>query len=138
MYEFPLLIICLLILIVFIWWMPKEKYFYHYTDERGAYGILSSGIIKESTDTQRDAILGKGVYVTDLPPRTLDNQLLVNNYDGATKAGDTNNVSYCVQLVARGLQINRFMKDLLTGRQVYKHEGDIMLSEYNVQIFRRA
>lgn len=56
---------------------------YHYTSADGCSGIISEGIIRSSENTTRDAILGKGVYLTALPPTTADFTLLKNNWDGS-------------------------------------------------------
>jgi hypothetical protein len=58
---------------------------YHYTSAEGCKGILRDGVIRSSTDTTRDAVLGRGVYLTSLPPTTDDWKLLKNNYDGNRK-----------------------------------------------------
>jgi hypothetical protein len=55
---------------------------YHYTSAEGCKGILSDGVIRSSTDTTRDAVLGRGVYLTSLPPSTGDWRLIRNNWDG--------------------------------------------------------
>jgi hypothetical protein len=55
---------------------------YHYTSAEGCNGILRHGVIKSSTDINRDAVLGKGVYLTSLPPSTDDWKLIENNWDG--------------------------------------------------------
>jgi len=54
---------------------------YHYTSAEGCKGILKDGFIRSSTDTTRDAVLGKGVYLTSLPPSTDDWKLITNNWD---------------------------------------------------------
>jgi len=59
---------------------------YHYTSAEGCKGILSDGVIRSSTDTTRDAILGRGVYLTSLRPSTDDWKLIKNNWDGKRKA----------------------------------------------------
>jgi hypothetical protein len=55
---------------------------YHYTSAEGCKGILSDGVIRSSMDTTRDAVLGRGVYLTSLPPSTGDWRLVRNNWDG--------------------------------------------------------
>lgn len=55
---------------------------YHYTSSEGCHGILLDGVIRCSEDTTRDAVLGKGVYLTALSPWTNDNKLIKNNWDG--------------------------------------------------------
>jgi hypothetical protein len=59
---------------------------YHYTSAEGCEGILSDGVIRSSTDTARDAVLGRGVYLTSLSPSTDDWRLLKNNWDGKRPA----------------------------------------------------
>jgi hypothetical protein len=59
---------------------------YHYTTAEGCEGILSDGFIRSSSDTARDAVLGKGVYLTSLPPHTGDWKLIKNNWDGKRSA----------------------------------------------------
>jgi hypothetical protein len=58
---------------------------YHYTSSEGCAGILQDGVIRSSTNTTRDAVLGKGVYLTSLPPWTKDKKLINNNWDGRTE-----------------------------------------------------
>jgi hypothetical protein len=55
---------------------------YHYTSSEGCAGILHEGVIRRSEDTNRDAFLGKGVYLTALPPWTNVQKLIQNNWDG--------------------------------------------------------
>lgn len=59
------------------------SYHYHYTDEAGMKGILESGHIRPSTDTTRDAVLGEGVYFTQLRPNCPNDTLTSNNYGEA-------------------------------------------------------
>jgi hypothetical protein len=59
---------------------------YHYTTAEGCAGILSDGVIRSSTDTARDALLGRGVYLTSLPPSTDDWRLIRNHWDGRRRA----------------------------------------------------
>jgi hypothetical protein len=61
-------------------------FLYHYTSAEGCKGILSDGIIRSSADTTRDAVLGRGVYLTSLPPSTDDWRLIKNNWDGKRRA----------------------------------------------------
>jgi hypothetical protein len=56
---------------------------YHYTSSEGCLGIMLDGVIRSSEDSNRDAILGKGVYLTALPPWTNDKTLIKNNWDGS-------------------------------------------------------
>jgi hypothetical protein len=53
---------------------------YYYTSAEGRKGIESEGIIGRSADTNRDAVLGPGVYLTSLPPSTDDWTLIENNW----------------------------------------------------------
>ena len=73
-----------------------NKYVYHYTDKEGLDGIIKDGGIRPSVDTKKDAVLGKGVYFTPLPPSTASDKLLDNNYDNATK--DPSKVDYYIKI----------------------------------------
>jgi hypothetical protein len=53
-----------------------------YTTADGCKGILNDGCINRSADTTRDAVLGRGVYLTSLPPTTRDWELIKNDWDG--------------------------------------------------------
>ncbi|WP_240416786.1 S8 family serine peptidase [Paenibacillus periandrae] len=63
----------------------QRKILYHYTDQLGYKGILSSGVIFNSTKALRpkDARFGDGVYLTDIAPDTMSkeelSQILYNN-----------------------------------------------------------
>ena len=71
---------------------------YHYTTAEGCVGILWDGVIRSSRDTTRDAVLGRGVYLTALPPSTDDWRLIKNNWDGKRSAllEKMDNVDYYV------------------------------------------
>ena len=56
---------------------------YHYTSKQGAEAIEKSKVILGSSKTLSggDAVLGDGVYVTDLPPdKVTKSDLVMNNY----------------------------------------------------------
>jgi len=53
---------------------------YHYTNRAGARGIMTSGVINQSTGP-RDAAFGPGVYATTLPPSSSKCAIAENNYD---------------------------------------------------------
>jgi hypothetical protein len=80
-------------------------YLYHYTSDEGLQGIQRDGVIRCSSDTTRDAILGKGVYLTSLPPSTKDRDLLKNNWDGSKRfySSKQENLSYYVEFAKRDL-----------------------------------
>ena len=42
---------------------------YHYTSKEAAKGIWESGKIRASTDTQHDAMAGRGTYFTPMNPK---------------------------------------------------------------------
>ena len=58
----------------------SKRYLYHYTNEQGLKGIKETGIIRPSTDTKKDAVLGRGVYLTDRAPNTGKPGIVTNNY----------------------------------------------------------
>ena len=53
---------------------------YHYTNESGKKGILKDGFIRISQSKERDAVLGDGVYMTELGPEYGKEKILLNNY----------------------------------------------------------
>ena len=59
---------------------------YHYTSAEGCLGILSDGFIRSSADTTRYPVLGRGVYLTAIPPWTDDWKLIKNNWDGKRRS----------------------------------------------------
>ena len=56
------------------------QYLYHYTNESGKKGILKDGFIRISQSKERDAVLGDGVYMTELGPEYGKERILLNNY----------------------------------------------------------
>jgi len=64
---------------------------YHYTDRAGARGIMTSGVINQSTGP-RDAAFGPGVYATPLPPSSSKCAIAGNNYDNRTNKSFVENV----------------------------------------------
>ena len=78
---------------------------YHYTTAEGCVGILWDGVIRSSRDTTRDAVLGRGVYLTALPPSTDDWRLIKNNWDGNLSAlvGKMDNVDYYIRFNSHNL-----------------------------------
>ncbi|XP_020901062.1 uncharacterized protein LOC110239669 [Exaiptasia diaphana] len=114
----------------------KGKTLYHYTDKDGAEGIQNSGVIKESRPERADAVYGPGVYLTDLPPSTPNNILLVNNYGNAPKENDANNVSHAVEIKVPPNKMQNF-ETQSSSRQVYKHKGDLHLKDYDGKVYKR-
>ena len=54
---------------------------YHYTTAFGIDGISTTGVIRQSQDQIRDAMLGAGVYFTSMDPyRYSKEQIAQNNY----------------------------------------------------------
>ncbi|XP_028515042.1 uncharacterized protein LOC114575097 [Exaiptasia diaphana] len=98
--------------------------------------IQKSGVIKESRDVRRDASFGPGVYFTDHPPSTPSNKLLVNNYDRAAKETDARNVSHVVEVKVPPNKVQNF-ESQSSSRQVYKHEGNLHLKDYNAKVYKR-
>ena len=54
---------------------------YHYTTTEGKDGIVEGRVIYQSTDRMKDCMLGKGVYLTSLSPKSHSKeQIAQNNY----------------------------------------------------------
>ena len=59
----------------------RPKYLYHCTKKKAAENIMREGAIKLSDDSNGDARLGDGVYMTTLPVDWADSKMVaVNNY----------------------------------------------------------
>jgi hypothetical protein len=82
---------------------------YHYTSYKGIRGIQRDGVIWSSEDITRDAVLGRGVYLTSLPPETRDKYLLKNNWDGSRRFYSTKepNLDYCIEIKRKYLPCAR-------------------------------
>ncbi|PNF29924.1 hypothetical protein B7P43_G07270 [Cryptotermes secundus] len=104
-------------------------YLYHYTSSDGYAGILVDGVIRRSTDTNRDAVLGKGVYLTALPPWTDDMKLLKNNWDGSSERRlleKLDNLDYYIRFDSRDLPN---VKRAPGKRDIWMVSYDIVLEE---------
>lgn len=55
--------------------------------------ILSSGYIKASTNSQRDAAFGAGLYFTQFGPDTITRDLIKNNWNDGTPIITSRNIS---------------------------------------------
>jgi hypothetical protein len=69
---------------------------HHYTSEDGWLGIRADGVIRMSQDTTPDAILGRRLYLTSLPPSRDPRQLLWNNWEGQAPWTKLENIQYCI------------------------------------------
>ena len=105
------------------------KYQYHYTDNEAGKSIQDSGTIRASTH----GLGGSGTYVTPKPPRCNDSAILSNNYDSATRKGDTRVQSY-VRLDADGLNAQQIPAG---GRNVWKVDGNVQLGDHNGYVASR-
>jgi hypothetical protein len=119
---------------------------YHYTTAEGCKGIMSDGFIRSSSDTARDAVLGKGVYLTSLPPSTGDWKLVRNNWDGKRSAllNKLDNVDYYVAFDSKDLP--GVVKERRSNRDVWMVPYDIDMDSvpcdvsvrrHNVQLARQ-
>jgi len=112
------------------------SYLYHYTSDKGLRGIQREGVIRSSADTTRDAVLGRGVYLTSLPPSTKDKALLKNNWDGSRKFSSTkqNNLDYCVRFKTKDLPCAQKSGG---SRDVWMVPHDIDLKEVPFRVYER-
>jgi hypothetical protein len=111
------------------------KYLYHYTSSQGLRGILNDGVIWSSDDT-RDAVYGKGVYLTSLPPTTDIWDLLENNWDGSPQFYLTklDNLDYCIEFRKKDLPHVQKTGD---SRDVWKVPHDIDLGVVQFRVWKR-
>ena len=109
---------------------------YHYTSDEGLAGIKCEGIIRSSTDTTRDAVLGKGVYLTSLPPSTKDSKLLKNNWDSSKKSYSTkqDNLTHYVEFEKKDLPCAQKAEGC---RDVWMVPHDIDLNEVPYTVHER-
>ena len=111
------------------------SHLYHYTSEEGLRGILQDGVIRSSSDTP-DAVYGKGVYLTALPPKTDDWDLQANNWDGSPEFYLTKleSLDYCIEF--RKKDLPRVLKTE-SSRDVWMVPPDIHLSEVEFRVWKR-
>ena len=107
---------------------------YHYTDNRGIDGISQSGRINPSTDTSRDARLGRGVYFTDKPPGTSRGEVLHNNY-GPAGYGMQDRAQNYVRVEKNDLPGVRH--ENVGGRNIYVYPGTVELKQTDHKIVKR-
>jgi hypothetical protein len=104
------------------------SHLYHYTSSNGLTGILNDGIIERSGDNvaDGDALFGKGVYLTALPPTTDDWLLLANNWDGSVEFYLTkvDNLNYCIE----------FRKEDLPRAWKTDNSRDVWLVPHNINL----
>jgi hypothetical protein len=111
---------------------------YHYTSSEGCEGILQDGVIRSSRNTKRDAILGKGVYLTALPPWTDDTKLIKNNWDGRSERQflqKLDKLDYYIQFNSEDLPN---VKRAPGNRDVWMVPYDIVLEEVPHQVCVRG
>ena len=105
--------------------------YYHYTDRQSAIGILESRVIRQSEDTHNDAVMGKGIYFTQLDPSTSKHEVAKNNYDdneinwkSKIEDGKTDAV---IEVKFRKDEVQDYSSELK--RDVHVHRGNILLEE---------
>ena len=96
--------------------MPSSKYLYHYTDKESAKKIQQSGVLRPSRLRNGDCALGEGVYFTSKPPQCTSDNLMKNNYGGASSARRPKTQAY-VRVEKDRVCARNGGKDL--GRDVY-------------------
>lgn len=111
------------------------RWYYHYTDCKSMEAIKSSGCIKQSTDTERDAAYGKGAYLNGLHPSdTTKEEVAVNNYTSslASQKIQEGKVDSCIAVLLNQSVVKDFSGN---GRNIVLHPGTILLSAVNYHIF---
>jgi hypothetical protein len=109
---------------------------YHYTSDEGLRGIKSDRVIRSSADTTRDAVLGRGVYLTSLPPSTKDKDLLKNNWDGNRNfySSKQDNLTHYIQFSKKDLPSAEKSGG---SRNVWRVPHDIHLDEVPHRVHER-
>ena len=103
------------------------EYLFHYTNKTAKQAIDKSGYIKKSTDTQRDAILGQGVYLTSMTPNNSSQSVLKNNYDGAAGKYPDNTQRH-IRIATNSLDQSK-LKRLPKGRDVWVYGDNINVKD---------
>lgn len=99
----------------------SSRYLYHYTNKEGVDGIRKSGVILPSTDTRRDAIMGKAVYLTDIAPCNKKYDILENNYGADPGRRTQDRADYYVKIPRDSV---RTFKANDPSREVYRSAGE--------------
>ena len=116
---------------------------YHYTNKNASESIQETEVLKQSTNTIRDAILGPGVYFTSIAPGVKPPIMIVkNNWDGNYTNEQLNQfiqegmIDYVVKVsVTRADKSNVFKSiqqfDKNSTRDVYVYSDDLYLNSSN-------
>jgi hypothetical protein len=110
---------------------------YYYTSAEECRGILVDGVIRRSRTTARGAMLGQGVYLTEVPPETSDMKLLTNNWDGGSETAilsKLDNLHYYIEFDSEHLPGAEKLSPI---REVWKVPHDIVLKDVKAKIFVR-
>ena len=111
------------------------EYLYHYTSKESAKSILKDARIMKSTNTNTDAILGEGVYFTDLDPSTDDTELLENNYGRASPSLEKK-VEVCFKIPASDMP--GYKRKRFGSRVIYAYPDDVNLEQVTFQLCKRG
>lgn len=88
----------------------------------------------KSRDTTHDALMGEGVYLTDLPPSTPNNILLKNNY-GQASSRNKERVEVCFRF--RSSDIMGYSRRRFGDRVIYLYPAEIDLTKTSCTVSKR-
>ena len=114
---------------------------YHYTSEDGYEGMQRSGMIRPSTNTTMDAMMGVGVYLTHLPPTESSAKIISNNWDAGLEISRNyvnqflDKVDVCLEFNSRDLPGLKKMRG--GGRDVVMYPGAIDLNKVPHKVYLR-
>jgi len=96
--------------------------------------IKRDNCIRKSTCTKTDAVLGEGVYLTDLSTSTDDDVLLANNY-GRMTPSIKSKIEVCFRIPAADLPGLR--RKRLGSRVIYLYPDDINLENVHYELCKK-
>ena len=100
---------------------------YHYTSEENGRRIMASRIIWATEDGGRDAVLGRGVYLTDISPQDRSKEdIAENNWRiGSAKKLEGGHVEVAIEININDIDIDRIKRDRV--RNVFVYPGHLKL-----------
>lgn len=104
--------------------------YYHYTDKDSLKKIKRSKRINKSGVSNKDAIYGKGVYLTKLGPQNKSKyEIAMNNYDSAWNQGLSEGKVDCfIRITIPDSEV----KQASSARDIYIYpNADIYLDDYD-------
>ncbi|KAJ9595129.1 hypothetical protein L9F63_013569 [Diploptera punctata] len=120
---------------------PQGSKLYHYTTESAYSRMVQSGHIRPSTNITTDAVLGQGVYLTQLPPSECNARIISNNWDNGEDIRKyfinqyMEKVEVCIEFDLKDLP---GVKIYSGRRDIAVHRGSINLKQVPHKVHHRS